>query len=503
MKVDLLRQLDEWGTHLEDGIDHVESTEVLEGVSSPAVEVARVRLRSRWSVPVAALGATAMVVVVAVVGWSFLSSVEDRSRGEEFSSVGSVDGVDRSSLRRNALTTTSAPPTTAAPTTAAPTTTSAPATTAAPAPTTTLPPAPESTVPPVGGNPSQLGRDVIFVGDLTIDSRDVAGSVAAARAIVESRGGYVFAQELGGDSTVVSLKVPAEFFQDTVDRLSELGTVRSARVTSQDVTERIVDLESQIVTSQTSVSRLQQLLSEADTINTITKLEAELLDRETALERLRGQLRTLRDQVALSTIVITIRQFVPHPELVVAVTVRPTDGGFGDDCFTRSRPRIPEGNEYVLCVDITNAGNLNLTDVEVSGADGLLGDLRPVTGQPVVEMAPGDRYTLWTTGVAADSLREEITVQAVPLGEERQRLVESTVEDRAQLRITVPDQPEPQPEPVEEDEGLPPLGDALSNGWAVLTTVANALAVVVAFALPFLWIPLLFGLALWWRRRKT
>ncbi len=493
MKVDVLRQLDEWGSQLEAGIEHLGVEEILDSAPHESVP-ASPTARPWWRTPIRALGAAAVAITLVAVGVSFLGTEVSR----EFSSIGGSLGGSSNS-QTNAPATTAAATTTAAPESHAFGT----GTTAAPAQTTTLPPSPGSTVPPAGGNPSQLGRDVIFVGDLTIDSRDVGGSVAAARAIVESRGGYVFAQELGGSSTVVSLKVPAEFFQDTVDRLSELGTVRSARVTSQDVTERIVDLESQIVTSETSVVRLQQLLSEADTINTITKLESELLDRETALERLRGQLRTLQDQVALSTIVITIREFVPQPQLSVAVTVRPTDGGFGDDCFTEVRTRIPEASEYVLCVDMTNTGNLSLTDLEVSGPDGLIGDLRPVVGQRLTELTPGERYTLWTAGVAVETLREEVSVQAVPLSEEGERLVEATVEDRAQLRITVPAEQEPEPEPVVEDEGLPPLRDALSNGWSVLTSVINAIAVAVAFVLPFLWIPLLFGLGLWWRRRRS
>ena len=57
----------------------------------------------------------------------------------------------------------------------------------------------------LSGNPASLGRAVIFVGDIAIETTDVSSAVAQARAIVEARGGYVFAQELGGQSTVVSL----------------------------------------------------------------------------------------------------------------------------------------------------------------------------------------------------------------------------------------------------------------------------------------------------------
>jgi len=489
MKVDLLRQLDEWGNRVENTLDHVTAAEVMDlaegaeamsGSTAPEEPGWAPRV-PRWRTPLRYAGAVAVVVALIVA----IPNVFGREVSTEFSSIGGALGGESFA----------APSTTAAmATTAAPDTTAAAATTTA-APT-------DTTIPPAGGNPASLGRAVIFVGDIALETTDVSAAVAQARAIVEARGGYVFAQELGGQSTVVSLKVPAEFFQDTVDRVSELGTVRSARVTSQDVTERIVDLESQIVTSETSVTRLQQLLSEAETINTITKLEAELLDRETSLERLRGQLRTLQDQVALSTIVVTIREFVPQPNLNVVVTARPTDGGTGDDCFTESSPRVPENEEYVMCVDITNTGNLTLTELDVRGPVALLAELRPVNGVTITRLEPGARYTLWTTAIATDDVREEITVRAVPLDQNGQPLVEKTTQDSDQLRINIAFEPVDVPDAGPEDEGLPPLRDALSNGWNVLTTGLNALAVAGAFVLPFVWLPILLLLGSWWWRRR-
>ncbi len=516
MKVDLLRQLDEWGNHLEASIEHIEAEELMRNASERTKEAesetlanAPVRAaRPLWRIPIRVAGVAAVVLAVGWVGWNSLSQVEDRASGfigQEFRSVGGeVDGRPSPP----------AIPTTAAPMTAAPaaTTTAAPSYTAwsqnsatTAAPTTTLPPdttaAPGGTVPPAGTNPANLGRDVIFTGDLAIDTRDVSAAVVAARAIVRSSGGYVFGQELGGAATVMSLKIPAEFFEDAVERLSELGTVRTVRITSQDVTERIVDLESQISTSEVSVDRLRALLAEAGNINAITRLESELLDRETNLERLRGQLRTLQDQVALSTIVLTLREFVPSPALLMDVGIHEIGDGSGEQCFTAERRRPARGDDYVVCVDMTNTGNVPITDIEIAGPDEVVADLVPVRGTRITTLAPGERYVLWATARATESRREEIVVKAVPLSEEGARLVEQTVEVRDPLNVTVAPEPEPEPEP--EAEGLPSLGDSLAAGWKVLATGANALAVAVAFVLPLLWIPLLAGLFLWWRRRRT
>ncbi len=517
MKVDILRQLDEWGTQLEDSIEHVSAAEVMERLpqlfasqvtSDPATDEsagAAVQPRSLWQ-PMhrrVLRYAGAFLALIVVLGG--IVQLAGQETFEEFSSVGGSFGDNSGRDNPVSFPATTAAATTAAPATFAPDTTAAATTTRPPAASTTVPPnttvVGTTTIPPAGGNPSDLGRAVIFVADMSIDTTDVSGAVTQARAIVESRGGFVFGQELGGQNTVMSLKVPAEFFQDTLDRLSALGVVRNARVTSEDVTERIVDIESQITTAEASVERLQELLRGADSIDTVARLESELLSRETTLERLRGRLRTLQDQVALSTIVVTIREFVPSPDLRVAIAVHGVARGGSEECFTDPGPQPDKDGTYVLCVSITNTGNLDLTNIEVTGPPDLALGLRPTSGRDLGVLPVGETVTLWTTAVADQSLFERFNVRASAIDDDGQLLNESIVDKERALDLPVR---EPQPEPQSEPEdGLPSLRDALDAGWTVLKTGANVLGVAVAFLLPLLWIPAVaFGIY-WWRRRRS
>jgi hypothetical protein len=88
-------------------------------------------------------------------------------------------------------------------------------------------------------------------------------------------------------------------------------------------------------------------------------------------------------------------------------------------------------------------------------------------------------------------------VRAIPIGDDGERAVEETIELERLLSVTIREEPDPEP------DGLPSLSDALSAGWDVLATGTNALAVAVAFFLPLLWIPLVAGLFVWWRRRRS
>lgn len=519
MKVDILRQLDEWGSHIESTIDHVTAAEVIERADARAEDVHEEPRRTglwqpthrrvlRW--------AGALLIVVVALGGAV--SLLGGPVSDEFNSVGNVLGGANNLSRTNnpfsgetpvlppvagGAATTLAPATTAAPTTFASSATAAPTTVAA---TTTLPPdsqrPAQTTIPPAGGNPTDLGRAVIFVADMAIDTTDVSGAVTQARAIVESRGGFVSGQELGGANTVMSLKVPAQFFQDTLDRLSELGVVRNARITSEDVTERIVDLESQIATATTSVARLRELLAEAGTIETITRIESQLLERETNLERLRGQLRTLQDQVALSTIVVTIREFVPTPDVRIGVAVHAVERGGPEECFTDPGPRPEKDATYVACVVISNTGNMDLANIEVGGPPDLTATLRPTDGGRLDVLPVGETVVLWTTSVATEDRFERFSVRATALDEEGRLVSESIVERERPLDLVLPE-PQPEPEPEPEPEGIPSLRRALQAGWNVLTTAANLLGVALAFLLPLIWIPIVALGVFWLRRRRS
>jgi hypothetical protein len=59
------------------------------------------------------------------------------------------------------------------------------------------------------------------------------------------------------------------------------------------VTERVVDLRSRVATNEVSVERLRDPLSDAKNLEDVARLEIQLLERETTLETLRGQLRTI------------------------------------------------------------------------------------------------------------------------------------------------------------------------------------------------------------------
>jgi hypothetical protein len=169
----------------------------------------------------------------------------------------------------------------------------------------------EAPIEPVGGSPlTASGRQFISTAELGVEVDDVSEATQRAIRVVEGKGGALFGESStyeGEPQAVLTLKVPPADFATTLRELGELGTVVSQTVDTQDVTERVVDLESRIETASTSVNRLQGFLGGAGSVADVAAFEAELVARETELETLRAQLRTLEAQIDLATIVLTVR----------------------------------------------------------------------------------------------------------------------------------------------------------------------------------------------------
>ena len=505
MTADLLRQLDTYGDQIEDSIDHVKIDDLLASIdetTDPAPSPAKPR-RSAWRSPFVktAAGLAGLVVVVGFVTTTVGSAGSDTAASDTTASPQTTAAAATTTIARNssrggvafdsslALVAEGGVDQFRQPIN--PAIVQTPTTTAAPAATATTPP---------GATPTAAqGRDIVFVADVVVAVTDSSTSADQVRQIVATFGGFVSRSSTttrdGGES-VLTLRVLPDTFRRVLDRVGELGVVRSERVTSDDVTEAVVDLESQIATTVISLDRLRGLLAEAKQLQTITKLESELLRRETDLERLRGQLRTIEAQVALATITVTLTESIGNPNIDLAVTRYVGDDG-GAACPEGGGPRITTGDNVTVCLTITNTGDVPLTSVRIDG-DGVPvfpGGLITLRGE-LDRLAPGDIIALTGVAPATSRLSTDFTASGVPLNDLDEPVTERTVERSRRVGWD----PAALPEPEIPDEP-PTIGSALADGWDVFAAAMLGTLRGIAFVLPFLVLTIVIGLGLWWRRR--
>lgn len=169
---------------------------------------------------------------------------------------------------------------------------------------------------PVGESPVFVGRDIIFTGTLTLTTPDIKRAVEQITQIVSDAGGGVFASNVvlgeGGHGTM-TVKLPPRAINATINALGAIGEVSGFTQDAQDVTSQMVDLDARILTAAASVDRAREFLNQATNISDLAQLENELTNRETALEQLRAQQRSLGDQVSSATLTIELVMPVAAP----------------------------------------------------------------------------------------------------------------------------------------------------------------------------------------------
>lgn len=160
------------------------------------------------------------------------------------------------------------------------------------------------------GRVSAVLRAVVRTATLVVEVEDVRRAADAARALAQGSGGELAAEQstAGADDarSVLTLRVPGTRLDATVDKLAALGDERERAVTSDDVTEELVDLDSRVATQRASVARVRALLERASGLGDVVKIEGELAKREAELESLTARMRAVEDRVAMSTVTLTL-----------------------------------------------------------------------------------------------------------------------------------------------------------------------------------------------------
>lgn len=151
-------------------------------------------------------------------------------------------------------------------------------------------------------------RQVITTAYAAVEVDDTVEAVAQLLSRTTGYGGYVEdrneRRDMDGNHTWASLtlRLPAENLPEMLEQLEDLGEVSEISESAQDVTGAVRDLDARIGALETSVERLLDIMSEADTAEDLLRAEQELSQRQASLESLQAERNALGDQVAMSTL---------------------------------------------------------------------------------------------------------------------------------------------------------------------------------------------------------
>lgn len=159
------------------------------------------------------------------------------------------------------------------------------------------------------GKPGQQGAGadsarspiLIYTADYTMSVFEVTKSLDAVEALAKSVGGYLARR----DDTSITIRVPAEKFQDVITGVEKVGDVTHRNVVSEDVTAEYRDLEVQLQNLLALRLRFEKLLEKANKVEEALAIEKELGRITGEIERIKGRLKLLTDLAQYSTITVT------------------------------------------------------------------------------------------------------------------------------------------------------------------------------------------------------
>lgn len=343
---------------------------------------------------------------------------------------------------------------------------------------------------------ADLGRKLIFTAFVQVEVDDVAAASAEATTIVENLGGFLFGQNTVGGAQASSeliFKVLPDDFNRALEALGTVGELRNQSVSTDDVTERIVDLGSRIEVAELGVTRLREALSGSQTLEDYAELERLLLDRESDLEVMRGQLRTLQDRVDLATITLTLTQDRVENQLLIDVSSY--EGHNSGVSCPGPGSSVEAGSEVTVCFDVINNGDQTLTNIQILdtvleiGTDNQ-GDLLPVFGE-IDQLPPGQSALVAFEIRPERDLRLRTTATAIPTDGLTNEQAGPSVSTQVNYEVR-----------TFESDDPPGFGDGLSVGADILRGLWIALTVTLGFLLlPLLVLgPICWLLWLLWRR---
>jgi hypothetical protein len=165
---------------------------------------------------------------------------------------------------------------------------------------------------------SSIGTDtkIIKTADITLEVKDVPGSVDALKAMVIAKGGYLSSSNIqtGYNNQLtgtVVLRIPQAEFENTLAGVKAIGTVKSVSTQGEDVTEQYVDVQAQITSYQNQLAQYNEIMKKAVKVSDVIEVQQQIDQVQTNLDRLQGQLKYLNSRIDMSTINVNLQE--PEP----------------------------------------------------------------------------------------------------------------------------------------------------------------------------------------------
>lgn len=150
-------------------------------------------------------------------------------------------------------------------------------------------------------------RKIVYRADLTIETTDLVGTREKILNLMETENGILEYNEQNEQQFYLSLKIPAEKFEEFLNEAKAVGRVIYSSISANDVTEQYIDTETRLASKRALLEKYQSYLPQAKDLKEILEVEAQINSVTTELEQWEGRLQRLEKEVAYSSVSVRLK----------------------------------------------------------------------------------------------------------------------------------------------------------------------------------------------------
>ena len=156
-------------------------------------------------------------------------------------------------------------------------------------------------------------RKIVRTYSLTISTTLFEQDYAAILSLADTAGGYAssvgtYEQQIDRRFASFELRIPSEAIDGFLDGLELIGRVTDRFETSTDKTVQYADTSLRLKTQQDKMTRLRELLLEAETVEDLLAIESEIADTQYEMDSLQTSLNVIDRQVDYTTVNVSLRE---------------------------------------------------------------------------------------------------------------------------------------------------------------------------------------------------
>ncbi|MBR7120683.1 MAG: DUF4349 domain-containing protein [Lentisphaeria bacterium] len=145
-------------------------------------------------------------------------------------------------------------------------------------------------------------RMMAYTAGFTLTVKELDKALNEVKMLAESLGGYLVSSARGN----MQIKIPVAKADEFLNKAGDIGKKSDFRISAEDLTDTITDIEVRLDNLRRLRTRLTELLAQAKNVNETLSIERELNRVTTEIERIDAQLQNNKNRVAFVTFSVAV-----------------------------------------------------------------------------------------------------------------------------------------------------------------------------------------------------